>query len=105
MENMLMTLGLGSLSYLGILAFLTMILVEDLKQIVSKSFPTQLLTIIVSLVLSILLPIFCGTLTFASLGTSILNGFIAAFISMNGFDSLKNIWEKLNNRDLSDDNE
>ena len=96
-ENIFTTLGLGAFSQLSIMAFLTLIVVQVLKQVVPKNFPTQLLTIIVALIIAIVIPLVAPAATISVVGiiTSIFNGFIVAFISMNGYDSLKSIWQRV----------
>ena len=96
MENIFTVLGLGTLSSISAMAFLTMIVVEVMKNIVPKSFPTQILTLIIALIIAITIPFLAPgvVISFASIASGILNGFIIAFISMNGFDSLKKIWDR-----------
>lgn len=105
-EGILTVLGLGTLSQLSLMAFLTLLVVQTLKQVVPKKFPTQLLTIIVALVIAILLPMVLpgAVITVASVIAGIFNGLIVAFISMNGFDSLKDIWNRIKNG-KEDDND
>ena len=80
-----------SITDVGILAALVTIIVEVLKSICPKEFPTQMLATITALLISLFTTIsFYGiSLTSVTLG-SIL-GFIVAFVSMKGFDSLKEI--------------
>ena len=99
--NIFTALGLGTLSALSVMAFLTMIVVEVLKQIVPKKFPTKALTVIVALLIAVIVPLLApgAVVSFAFIATNVLNGFIVAFISMNGFDSLKDIWERVKGKD------
>ena len=96
-DGIFTVLGLGTLGELSIMAFLTMLVVETLKQVVPKKVPTALLTLIVALIIAIVIPLIAPgvTVTIASVLTSILNGFVTAFISMNGFDSLKQLWTRM----------
>ena len=96
-DGIFTVLGLGTLGELSIMAFLTMLIVETLKQVVPKKVPTALLTLIVALMIAIVIPLIAPgvTITVASVLTSILNGFVTAFISMNGFDSLKKLWDRM----------
>lgn len=96
-EGILTVLGLGTLSQLSVMAFLTLIVVQTLKQVVPQKFPTQLLTIIVALIVAILLPMVIpgAVISVVSVIASIFNGLVVAFISMNGFDSLKDIWNRI----------
>ena len=85
--------GAENLSTLGVLAALTTIIVQFSKGLIPKKIPTKL----VALVIGIALSLFFGLgleLSFASAVKSILTGCIVAFISMNGFDSLNEIWKR-----------
>lgn len=107
-EGILTVLGLGTLGQLSVMSFLTLLVVQTLKQIVPKKFPTQLLTVIVALLIAIILPMVIpgAVITVASVITSIFNGFVIAFISMNGFDSLKDIWDRVkSNKEDDEDGE
>lgn len=80
-----------SITDVGILAALVTIIVEVLKSIVPKEFPTQILATITSLIASVFMTIsFCG-LSLTSVTIGMILGFIVAFVSMKGFDSLKEI--------------
>ena len=83
-----------TLSDLGVLTALTTVLVEVLKTILPKKFPTKALTIIVGLTLTLVLVIlgFGAGVTNIVIGT--LAGLVVAFISMNGFDALRDIWKR-----------
>lgn len=106
-ESIFTILGLGTLSELSIMAFLTMLIVETLKQAIPKKFPTSFLTLIVALIIAIVIPLLVPgvAITITSVLTSILNGFVVAFISMNGFDSLKTLWDRVKQTDKEEDNE
>lgn len=94
LENILgLSVGI-SLTDLGALAALTTVIVQVLKQILPKKFPTKVLTIIVSLILSLAAALICFDAILKAVGIGILTGFIVAFVSMNGFDSLKEIWNR-----------
>lgn len=97
MESIFAALGLGTLGSISAMAFLTMIIVEVMKNVVPKKFPTQILTLIVALIIAIIIPFLAPgiVISFATIAASVLNGFIIAFISMNGFDSLKKIWQRM----------
>ena len=86
----------ASLTDLGILATITSVVVQVLKQIIPKSFPTKCLTIIVSIVVSFIAAFVCYDFTIKTAFVSLIIGFITAFVSMNGFDSLKSIWDRFN---------
>ena len=85
-----------SITDLGILTALVTIIVEVLKQIVPKKFPTQILTLIISLILTIGTTVFYGSPTADNVFVGTLFGFIIAFISMKGFDELKEVFERFN---------
>ena len=92
-------LGLGTgitLTDLGALAALTTIIVQVLKNILPKKIPTQLVTIIVGLVLSICTALVYFASPLEAVGIGIVIGLVTAFASMNGFDALKNIWLRFN---------
>lgn len=97
MESIFAALGLGTLGSISAMAFLTMIIVEVMKNVVPKKFPTQILTLIIALIIAVIIPFLAPgvVISFATIAASVLNGFIIAFISMNGFDSLKKIWERV----------
>ena len=107
MENIFAALGLGTLGSISSMAFLTMIIVEVLKNIIPKKFPTQILVLIVALIIAIIVPFLAPgvVISFATIASSILNGFIIAFISMNGFDSLKKMWERITKGEVENDGE
>lgn len=95
MLETLFGLSIGiSLSDLGALTALTTIIVEVLKNVLPKKFPTKALTIIVALTLTLIFGIMSFGSAVSSIVISALAGFIVAFISMNGFDSLKEIWNR-----------
>lgn len=97
MESIFAALGLGTLGSISAMAFLTMIIVEVMKNVVPKKFPTQILTLIIALIIAVIIPFLAPgvVISFATIAASVLNGFIIAFISMNGFDSLKKIWVRI----------
>lgn len=95
MLETLFGLSIGiSLSDLGALTALTTVVVEVLKNVLPKKFPTKALTIIVALTLTLIFGIMSFGSAVSSIVISALAGFIVAFISMNGFDSLKEIWNR-----------
>lgn len=88
----LTTLGGGSvLGLVGILAAATAIIVEVLKAVLPKSFPTKALTMIVSFVVVLVYTFVFGTITATSIIMAIFGGFVVSFISMFGFDQFKEI--------------
>lgn len=97
MEKVFEILGLGTLELISALTFLTIIIVEVLKKIIPKKFPTRILTLIVAEFVAVIVPILNPNVDISviSVISSLFNGFIIAFISMNGFDSMSNIWKRL----------
>ena len=83
-----------TLTDLGALAALTSIIVQVLKKIVPSKFPTQALVIIVALFITTLASVMYYGVILSAFGIGILSGFVVAFIAMEGFDSLKNIWQR-----------
>lgn len=83
------------LGTLGLLAGFTTAAVEVLKQILPKKIPTKIVTIIVSFIVTIVFTIITAT-TIAPMTIvyAIAGSFIVAYISMFGFDSLKDIFER-----------
>lgn len=101
-----------TLTDLGALAALTSIIVQVLKKIIPSKFPTQALAIIVALFVTTLASVMYYGVMLSSFGIGILSGFVVAFIAMEGFDSLKNIWTRFTikpelqaTEDLEEDNE
>lgn len=91
-----------TLSDLGVLTALTTIVVQVLKSILPKSFPTKILTVIIGLVLTIGLIITGFGFSFTNIGIGILAGFVVSFVSMNGFDSLKDIWQRFTMKNIGE---
>lgn len=91
-----------TLSDLGVLTALTTIVVQVLKSILPKSFPTKILTVIIGLVLTIGLIITSFGFSFTNIGIGILAGFVVSFVSMNGFDSLKDIWQRFTMKNIGE---
>ena len=79
---------------LGALAALTSIIVQVLKKIVPSKFPTQALVIIVALFVTTLASVMFYGVMLKAIGVGLISGFVVAFIAMEGFDSLKNIWTR-----------
>lgn len=90
----------ASLADLGALAAITAIIVEVLKKILPQSFPTQALTIIVSIIVTFAASILCYGFTLKIAGLGIIGGFVVAFVAMNGFDSLRNIWLRFTTKSI-----
>ena len=91
--------GLGSLSDLSVLATITCIMVQFLKKVVPQKFPTKLLTLIVGVIITLLFVCVNFEPTVVNIIIGILMGFITAFIAMNGFDTVKEIWVRMSDGD------
>lgn len=100
----LLSLGGGSvLGLVGILAAATAIIVEVLKAVLPKSFPTKILAMIVSFVVVLGYTFVFGTVTVASVILAIFGGFVVSFISMFGFDQFKEIINRFTGGENKDD--
>lgn len=86
----------------GMLAAITSIIVEVLKNILPKKFPTKALTIIVGVLMTVGYVVFTSilgkglavaTIIFLVVA-GIFGGLVVSFISMSGFDSFKEIIER-----------
>ena len=86
----------------GILAAATAIIVEVLKAVIPKSFPTKALTMIVSFIVVLGYTIIFGTITVPSIIFAIFGGFVISFISMFGFDSFKEIVNRFTSGEKKD---
>lgn len=94
METML---GMSAGSILGIagtLAAINTIIVEVLKNILPKKVPTKIVAMISAMVVVLGYIFLFGVITPQSIILGILGGFVVAFISMFGFDSLKDIFNR-----------
>lgn len=101
--EVLATLGGGSvLGLVGILAAATAIIVEVLKAVLPKSFPTKILAMIVSFIVVLAYTIMFGTITVTSIIMAIFGGFVVAFISMFGFDQFKEIINRFTGGETKD---
>ena len=89
---------------LAALAALTSIIVQVLKKIIPSKFPTQALVIIVALFITILASVMVYGVLFKTFVIGLISGFVVAFISMEGFDSLKNIWTKFTTKPTIEEN-
>lgn len=79
---------------LAALAALTSIIVQVLKKIIPSKFPTQALVIIVALFITTLASVMVYGILLKAFAVGLISGFVVAFISMEGFDSLRNIWTR-----------
>lgn len=92
-------------SSLGVLVFATTIIVEVLKKILPDKIPTQALTIVVSVLCAIGITLCLPEITIAALVKGVFTGFAAAFISMNGFDTFKNLYGRFTTNNIDEDKE
>lgn len=76
---------------IGVLAALVTIIVEVLKGVFPKEFPTQLLATCISIMASMLTCYSFYKVSLTSTFLGIILGFIVAFVSMKGFDALKEV--------------
>lgn len=81
-------------SSLGVVVFMTAIIVEVLKKILPDKIPTQIVTIIVSVLCSIGVALTMPEITVALIIKAIYSGFAASFISMYGFDTFKGLYNR-----------
>lgn len=79
---------------LAALAALTSIIVQVLKKIIPSKFPTQALVIIVALFITTLVSVMVYGVLLKAFAVGLISGFVVAFISMEGFNSLRNIWTR-----------
>lgn len=94
METMLGTSAGSVLGIAGTLAAINTIIVEVLKNVLPKKIPTKLVAMISAIVVVFGYIFIFGTITPQSIILGILGGFVVAFISMFGFDSLKDVFER-----------
>ena len=97
-------LGMNAGSVLGVagtLAAINTIIVEVLKNILPKKIPTKLVAMVSAMIVTLCYVFLFGTITIQSIILGVLGGFVVAFISMFGFDSLKDILERFKVKDES----
>lgn len=94
METMLSISTSSVLGIVGTLAAINTIIVEVLKNILPKKVPTKIVAMISAMVVTLGYIFLFGIITPQSIILSILGGFVVAFISMFGFDSFKDIFDR-----------
>lgn len=94
METMLSMSTSSVLGIVGTLAAINTIIVEVLKNILPKKVPTKIVAMISAMVVALGYIFLFGIITPQSIILSILGGFVVAFISMFGFDSFKDIFDR-----------
>ena len=87
---------------LGALATLVSVIVQMLKDVLPEKFPTKLLTLIVAVIVCILFVFIFYEASLKAFVLSVFMGFITAYTSMNGFDTLKDIWDRFQFTDKND---
>lgn len=95
MIESILGISIGTLlGTVGGLAFIVSLITEVLKDWLPKKFPTKLLVMIISLILTIGFVLLSG-------GVSVINGvygaigsFIVSFVSMYGWDSFKELYNR-----------
>lgn len=90
-------LGVSAGSVLGIagtLAAINTIIVEVLKNILPKKVPTKLVAMISAMFVVLGYVFIFGKVNPQNIVLGILGGFVVAFISMFGFDSLKDVFNR-----------
>lgn len=83
-----------TISNLGALASITVILVQLIKDLIPKKIPTKLITIIVSILISIGQSFYDDGISIVAGIKGFLFGCITAFVAMNGFDSIRDIVQR-----------
>lgn len=78
----------------GLLAALVSVVTEVLKKIVSDKFPTKLLVVIVSLVMTIVFILLFCTVSVKSVVMGAIGSFVIAFVAMYGWDTLKELVDR-----------
>lgn len=94
METILALTNGNLLGMAGVLAAMTSIVVQVLKNILPKEIPTKILTIIVAMLITIGYVVVAETISIGSILLAIFGGFVVAFIAMFGFDSFKETLER-----------
>lgn len=92
--SLLGTSTVSVIGVIGILAAFVSVITEVLKGIIPKSFPTKLLVLIISFIVTILTIIVFCEISFKMIAAGIIGSFVVSFVSMYGFDSLKSIFDR-----------
>lgn len=96
--------GQSGFADLSVLAAITTTLVQLIKQIIPKQIPTKIVTLVVGILVTLFFTLKDQTITFSAGIQGILMGCLTAFVSMNGFDALRDIWQRFVNDDNGDVN-
>ena len=94
METMLGISTYPVLGIIGTLAAINTIIVEVLKNILPEKVPTKIVAMVSAMVVVLGYTFLFGVITPQNIVLSIFGGFVVAFISMFGFDSLKDVFDR-----------
>lgn len=83
-----------ALGVISILAALVSLITEVLKKIVPQSFPTKALAIIVSFVVTLAFVLIFYPITIKSVILAVAGSFVVSFISMYGWETLRDLYER-----------
>lgn len=101
--NIFSEIGTSSiLGLIGLCAAATSIVVQVLKNILPQTIPTKILVVITSFIVVLGYTIGFETITIKNIISSIFGGFVISFVSMFGFDSLKDIIGRFTGGELKD---
>lgn len=103
MEILTTLMGGTILASAGGLAAMVAVIVQVLKNLLPKGFPTKYLTMIVSLFVVFGFIAVTSTFTAPTIIGGIFSSFIISFISMFGFDTFKELVERTEMKGSGDD--
>lgn len=95
-------LGQSGFTDLSIYASITAVIVQLIKQYIPKRIPTKVVTLIVGILITLFFSLQETTITIEKVISGILMGGLTAFVSMNGFDALRDIWNRFDVMDEGD---
>lgn len=95
--------GQNGFAQLSFCAAITTTLVQLIKQCIPKQIPTKIVTLIVGILITLFFTLENQSLTIFTFIQGILMGCLTAFVSMNGFDALRDIWLRFAREDDSGD--
>lgn len=87
------------LGTIGMLATLTAILVQSIKNFLPSKIPTKIVTLIVALIITIAYIVFTIGLSVTNVVVGIFGGFVVALVSMDGFDTIKDILNRFKTKE------
>lgn len=103
MLSLLGTSTISVIGVIGILAAFVSVITEVLKGIIPKCFPTKLLVLIISLIVTIFAIVLFCDINIKMIIAGVIGSFVVSFVSMFGFDSLKSIFERFRVNNTGDD--